>query len=78
VLLEISLIFHLLVGNFSVFFDLVVVDVEWSCTNGLFAKIVLCDGGLIWGLEANEGIDVLSGIVLEHLKAFNITKFRET
>jgi len=73
VLLEVSVIFHGLVLDLSEFLDLVVVDVELSVTKSGSVKSVLGVGGSVWSLVANESVDVLLLVILEHLNLLDFT-----
>lgn len=73
VLLEVSVIFHGLVLDLSEFLDLVVVDVELSVTESGSVKSILGVGGSVWGLVANESVDVLLLVILEHLNLLDFT-----
>jgi len=78
VLLEVSLILSFFKRDFAELLDFVVVDVKRSLTKGLVVKTSLGNRCLIGSLEANKSVDVLTLVVVEHLKAFDITELFES
>lgn len=73
VLLEVSVVFHGLVLDLSELLDLVVVDVELSVTESGSVQGVLSVGGSVWGLVADESVDVLLLLILKHLDLLDFT-----
>jgi len=77
VLLEVCLILGFFERDLTEFLNLVVVNVKRSFAENLVVETSLCHGSLIGSLEANESVNILTLIVREHLKAFNVTELFE-
>jgi len=76
IVLEISLVVHLLILSLSDFLNFVVVNVELLSVEGLLVESSLGSGSSFGVLEALEGIDCFA-FFGEDLDAFNVTVFSE-